>query len=215
MHSSQRRFAATSTRTLVAVLSLTTIWGCQPDPAGLAPDVTAVFAKPVSQVARAATFALPSTGYSLTSDGLGSYADGVCGVLARVFQLGADYQDGNMQLDNPRAKDRSCVQRKLTITYPDNTVTQSNTGNINIRLMGTVAGGPEPRSMNIAIAGSGVRCAQLGFGNNAGGQQVTVTRTSSTSWNVSASGVEAACVSPSGSTSVIPNFSINFNVTLN
>ena len=180
-----------------------------------------VFAKPAVQSPVSASFNIPSAGYSLASSDGDTYADGVCGVLARVFYLAPDYLDGNLQLDNPRAKDRSCgtSPRNLTITYPDNGLVQTNSGGMNIGLMGTVtvSSGPQERSMNIGIAGSGARCTRLGFGNLLGGTKVVVTRVSATQWNVASQmgGSTAACLTPSGQTELIPNFQLNITVSLN
>lgn len=198
--------------------------GCGPDVLGVDLVQENALARAPTQEARAANYSFTSTSSNVSGDGLGMFSDSVCGVIARVFQQGTEYLDGNMQLDNPRAPDRKCPSlggpsvfpRKLTITYPDNALVQSNSGGLNVRLMGTVlAGTPEERSMNIAIAGSGARCTQLSFGTSRGGSAVLVTRTGAGSWNVSSqAGGGAACTRQDGGVDVIPNFAVSFDVAL-
>lgn len=187
---------------------------------GVGAELFQVQGKPVHQTAWTATFNIPAAGASLTSVENADYADGVCGVLAKVYQLLDDYQDGNLQLNNPRAKDRSCgsTPRMFTVTYPDNGMVQSYTGNMNINLMGTVteASGPGARQMNIAITGSDARCTRLGFGNALGGTRVMVTRVSATQWQVASQpGGSAACLLPNGQTEFIADLTVNLTVTLN
>jgi hypothetical protein len=201
-------------RFLALVLLGAVTAGCSSEVTSTAPEIAAAFAKPPAQSSTPATFTLPASGQSLTSDGMGNYVNGICGVVARVFYLAPDYLDGNLQLGNPRAKDRNCSLRKLTITYPNGAM-ETNSASMNVGDMGTVASA-ELRSMNIAITGSPVRCARLGFGYAIGGSQVLVTRVSATLWNVASQpGGSAACEKPDGSIELIAGFTLNFNVALN
>lgn len=180
------------------------------------------------QSASSATYNIPATGYSFTSWGNADYADGVCGVLARVFYLAPNYLDGNMQLDNPRSKDRSCgtSPRKRITTYPATSsrpqVADTATGDMNIKLMGTVTldSGTVQRPMNIAIAGSGTYCTRLAFGNDfgtpLGATKTNVTRLNATQWRVESlpGGSTAACVRPNGEVELIYPFIMSFTVTV-
>lgn len=197
------------------VLGLTST-ACHSDRVSTEPDLSPAFAKPATQTAVPSTFTFLAG--NLTNDGAGTYAEGVCGVVARVFYLAPNYLDGNLQLNNPRAKDRNCAVRKLSVTYPDNGQVQSNSGSMNVGSMGTVTSttGPGLRSMNVAIAGNTARCTRLGFGNAIGGSQVVVTRVNATTWNVTSQlGGSAACEKPDGSIEMIANFTVNFDVALN
>lgn len=220
--------SSTFGRLAVALLLASAATACSPVDAPTAPAATAVVTKAAAQAPTAATYTLaaaPGAASAISSDGVSvAYRDAVCGVTARVFFSSPDYRDGNLQLDNPRATDRKCVAfgaaaypRKFTITYPDNGLTQTNTGGLNVFDMGTVVlGTPGLRSMNVRIEGAGARCASLRFGSVAGSSPVLVTRLSSTSWSVaSQAGDTAACISPSGTTSFITNFAVAFTVTLN
>ena len=210
-----------------ALLVATVVAACSPIDATTAPVLTAVSAKPAAQTAIAARFEFANSagvGSAISSDGItGVYQDAVCGVAARVFFLSPNYLDGNLQLDNPRSMDRTCVSlgaaaypRKLTIRYPDSGAIQVNTGGLNVNDMGTVvSGAPGLRSMNVRVAGTGARCTNLGFGNAAGGSRVLVTRMTSTSWTVSLTGGTAACVPAIGATTFIDGFTFAFSVTLN
>lgn len=193
-----------------------------------APATPRIEARAVAQTAVAATFTFAAgagAGSAISSDGAGAnYTDAVCGVEARVFYAAPSYVDGNMQLDNRKAADRTCTAlpggtypRKLTITYPDNGLTQANTGGVNVDDMGSVISGtPGLRSMGVRIAGTGARCASLGFGNAAGGSPVRVTRLSPSSWSVvSQAGGSAVCTSSKGVKTTIANFAVEFTVTLN
>jgi hypothetical protein len=198
-------------------------WGCAPDATAPEPELTAAYAKPVFQTAIPATFTLVSG--AVAGDIRGpAYSNNVCGVLARVFLAGTTYVDGNMQTDNSQAGDASCsllggtsasVPRKLTITYPDNGAVSSNAGGLNVTDLGGV-NGTATRPLGIRIAGSSTRrCASLGFGNSAGGTPVSVTRTSASSWRVTAVNATARCTPPKGSSFNITGFNFEFDVTLN
>ena len=153
----------------------------------------------------------------------------MCGVGATVFILNGVYQDGNLQLDNPRLKDRSCgsYPRRFVTTYPATSsrgqVSDTATGGMNIRAMGTVTvdSGTVARPMNIGIVGTNTYCTRLAFGNDFGAPygatKANVTRVNATTWRVESlpGGSTAACVRPSGQVELIYPIIMNFTVTLN
>ena len=204
--------------------------GCTTDDAVTAPAVTAAVAaaKPIAQPPTSATFELQNglgVGSDLSSDGVtGVYQDQVCGVTARVFYSGQTYVDGNMQLANSMAGDKTCTRlpggtypRTLTVRYPDTNNTDLSTGGINVVAMGSVLmGAPALRSMGVRLAGTGARCSSLDFGRITTASKVLVTRLSPTSWSIASQATNTvACVPAQGATTFIPNFTVAFTVTLN
>ncbi len=186
--------------------------GCRPDTMGPGPELTAAFAKPAVQAPKAATFTFASA--DVSSDGRGSYAEGVCGVVARVFYLAPTYLDANLQLNAPSAKDKNCSagRRTIRVAYPGGGEEQGS--GLNVNDLGTVTSTitSELRPMNLPIV-NGTRCKRLGFGNLLGGDMVNVIRVNSTTWNVSFNGT-AICESVKGANQPI-SLSMNFNVALN
>lgn len=83
-----------------------------------ATDPTATFLFPIGDPA------LDVASDGQVSDGTNSaYANGVCGVSAKIFatEAASNSGDATLQMNNPKSKDRSCIAypRKVTVKYAD------------------------------------------------------------------------------------------------
>lgn len=151
----------------------------------------------------AASFWFPTNDGSLglLSDGLylngtsSVYANGVCGVTAKIFATTAASNSGDatLQTDNPRNADRKCAAypRKVTVVYGPGDQA-SSTVFINVRELASTSyqipiGTTVRRGLHVneARCGGLVYQGQLGDGTSTGGaDSVNVTRVSSSSWLV-------------------------------
>ncbi len=120
------------------------------------------------------------------SDGTNSiYADGVCGVTARIYLGGS----GDMVLltGTPRSADRNCASypRKHTVLYPDGFSETGGTiavDEIQSATFSIPIGSSALRGFHVS-AGS-VRCEGVHWGSKAGGDSVVVTRTAANTWHI-------------------------------
>ena len=155
-------------------------------------DPTATFYFPVADAA----LGLRSDHDFLAVGGDSSaYANGVCGVDAKLFATTAASNSGDaiMQTDNPQYADRKCTKypRKLTVDYGDGVVQQS-TVFINVRqVQSTTFVIPVGNSVKRGLHVNETRCgglvwqAQLADGTSTNGaDSVQVTRTSASTWVV-------------------------------
>jgi hypothetical protein len=150
-----------------------------------------------------ATFSFPlaDAGLGLASDGQfndgtwSQYADGVCGVVSRIFATTAASNSGDatMQTNQPRTKDRSCAvfPRTVTLRYPD-AVNETIGTFMNLRQVeNTTYAIPIGATVKRAfgLSGSG-RCGQVRWGvvgspgGPAEGDSVLVTRVDASTWHV-------------------------------
>jgi hypothetical protein len=146
-------------------------------------------------------FPLDDAALGLRSDRLFSsgtnsvYADGVCGVTARIFATTAASNSGDatMQTDNPRASDRRCAQypRELVIDYGDG-VARSQTVFMNLHQLQNTGDYRIPvgdSALKILTLDDG-RCGGLRWrpvltdGTVTGADQVWVHRTNDSTWTV-------------------------------
>jgi hypothetical protein len=139
-----------------------------------------------------ATFTLPNSGSALRGDGLylagGSsvYADGVCGVTARIFATtaGSNSGDARLQTDVPSAGGRKCAAypRRLTLDYGNGT--DVGTLVVNVRaLHNTVDSIPVGQSaLRLLVVNNTARCGAVKFGD--GGDSVIVSRVTSSEWRI-------------------------------
>jgi hypothetical protein len=150
----------------------------------------------------AATFLFPMAdgGLSVKSDRLyvtgeySAYANGVCGVNAKIFAgpTASNSGDAIMHTNNARFADRKCPRypRTLTLVYPDG-ATETSAVFINVR---QIANTEYSIPMNTTVTRSfalnlGTRCGKLLFsGEQQGvpinGDSVFVTRVASDAWRV-------------------------------
>ena len=140
-----------------------------------------------------ATFTFDA-GLSVQHDGNPEYANGVCGVTAKIFATTAASNSGDatMQTNNPRAKDRSCQVRTLTIDYGDGSAPQTSTVFINVHEIANTnfqiaIGQTVTRALNINEA----RCGGLAWRSTLadgtdtdGADPVNVTRVDESTWLV-------------------------------
>ena len=124
------------------------------------------------------------------------YADGACGVVARIFATASasNSGDGTMQTDNPRSADRKCAlyPRKLTIDYGDGVV-QPSTVFVNARdLQNTDPASVIPQGTTVQrrLTLQEGRCGSLRWapvladGTVSGADFVNVTRIDASTWLV-------------------------------
>jgi hypothetical protein len=149
-----------------------------------------------------ATWIIPNAGYSLRSDnhslytaeGLSTYADGVCGVAAKIFATTAASNSGDATIGMDAPK-KGCG-RRVTLVYPDgNSETIRTFGNLQ-QLQNTTTlipiGTRELRTLIInpsAYSNNPSRCGRLLFGTGSlgsgvGSDQVWVERVDARTWHV-------------------------------
>jgi len=163
------------------------------DPSGLDAEVRYGKAPPVVDPTATVKMPLADAGLSLKSDqafsdGTSSvYANGVCGVTARIFLGGS----GDMVLlaGSPSDADRNCpaYPRKHKVLYPDGTsdlvaggtmaVTQLQSATFSIPI-----GSSALRGFHVSTGSA--RCEGVHWGARAGGDKVIITRTSADTWHV-------------------------------
>ena len=186
-------------------------------------------APPVSDPTATFAFPLDDAALSLKSDGLFAtathsvYANGVCGVSAKVFATTAASNSGDatMQTNNPTASDRKCASypRTMTIAYSDG-VTETIPVFMNLRQL-------QNTTVKIAIGDSvrrgfainppqRTRCDILRWindGVSALGDSVWVRREAADRWHVwTAAGEDKAQCTTSG---IIYNMPVDFTITTN
>lgn len=131
-----------------------------------------------------ATFTFDA-GLGVQHDGNPEYANGVCGVTAKIFatEAASNSGDATMQTNNPRAKDRNCTQRTLTIVYDAN---DSETGPVfmNVREIHNT-------NVQIPVDGFAYRMLRVNVGSRCDGLEwaaVKVTRVAANEWLVESEG---------------------------
>jgi hypothetical protein len=150
-----------------------------------------------------ATFLYPlgDATLSIQSDGLFSngtysvYANGVCGVNARIYATAAASNSGDLTYGTfvPRTKDNTCAAypRRIRVRYPDGfselTYTSTNVQRVENTTVQIPVGATVKRQLNVGT-GESVRCDGIRWGANTGssvvGDSVLVTRTALDTWHV-------------------------------
>jgi hypothetical protein len=180
-------------------------------------DVTAASAK-ASDPTATWTVPAPDGVLGLASDGQGAYANGTCGVTAKIFATTAGSNSGDATIQT--AKTKSCT-RRFTLRYPDATTESVLSFNNLLQLQNTTysipIGSTVKRRLILnpgAIANNPSRCGRLLFGPNGavgvGSDSVNVTRTSASSWQVQSAGSNLALCEATGALYAMP---VSFTVT--
>lgn len=150
-----------------------------------------------------ATWKLPLSagGLGLISDGQfvdGSntyslYENGVCSVTTQIFYYGGS-GDATLQTNNPRAKDRSCAGRHMSLVYPVGDVVYPNGGLetmpvfLNLRNIAndttTISIGATVERAFVLNPTQTERCDAWRWGALAGGDNVLVTRIDASTFHV-------------------------------
>lgn len=132
-----------------------------------------------------------------SSNGMSVYANGVCGVTARIFATTAASNSGDatISMDQPKGKNR--CGRLVTLVYPDGHPPESLRTFANLRKLQSSGssipvGHAELRTFAISPGGlsnNPSRCGRLLFGegdqgNGAGSDRVLVTRVDYRTWRV-------------------------------
>jgi len=163
------------------------------------------------------TFPAVETGLGFASDGQGAYANGVCGVSAKIFATTAGSNSGDATIQTAKG---SC-SRRFTLRYPDASTESVLSFNNLLKLQNTTysipIGSTVKRRLILnpgAIANNPSRCGRLLFGVNgtvgAGSDSVNVTRTSASSWQVQSAGSNLAYCEANGALYAMP---VSFTVT--
>ena len=126
-----------------------------------------------------------------TSGGYSAYANGMCGVESNIFATtaGSNSGDAIMQTGNARSGDRTCVPRKLTLSYPD-AVTETVSVFMNVRrVQNTTFAIPIGQTVKRSFAIQTPRCEQLLWSGERQGvpiaaDSVLVTRIAADTWRV-------------------------------
>jgi hypothetical protein len=178
-----------------------------PAPSARASDPTATWTIPA-----------PDGVLGLSSDGQGAYANGVCGVSAKLFATTAGSNSGDATIQT--AKGKNCT-RRFTLRYPDGATESVLSFNNLLQLQNTTysipVGSTAKRRLILnpgAIASNPSRCGRLLFGPNGlvgvGSDSVNVTRTSASSWQVQSAGSNLAYCEANGALYAMP---VSFTVT--
>ena len=161
----------------------------------------ALLAKPPSgPTDPTATFTF-DPGLGIQHDGNPEYANGVCGVTAKIFatEAASNSGDATMQTNNPRAKDRHCIQRTLTVSYGDGS---DETGPVfmNVREIHNT-------STQIPEGQSALRMLRINVGSRCDGLEwaaVRVTRVAADTWLVESEGDHQALCRATNAVYTIP-----------
>jgi len=146
-------------------------------------DPTATWRIPLADAA----LALRSDG--LYSDGTSSvYADGVCGVSAKIFATTAYSNSGDATIQTSEPRGNKCG-RRFTFRYPDGVTESAAAFNNLLRLQNTTYSIPVGTTVaRRLLLGGGPRCGRLMFGPNGtvspGTDSVLVTRVDASTWQV-------------------------------
>jgi hypothetical protein len=187
-------------RSLGIIALLAGLAGCA-DQSGspTAPENAGVMqAKPVGPTDPTATWTLPAPDGVLgfASDGLGAYADGACGVSAKIFATTAASNSGDATIQV--AKVKNCT-RRFTLRYPDGGTETIPSFNNLLRLQNTSysipIGTTVKRRLIVspgALTNNPSRCGRLLFGPNGtvgpGSDSLNVTRVDASTWQVESAG---------------------------
>lgn len=187
-------------------LALLTVIGCMAEPTASDLD-TALLSKGKGGGGSSgpsdptATWLIPDNGGlsfrsdgQYSADGISTYANGVCGVSAKIFAT-TEYShsgDATINMDAPK---RGCG-RRVTLVYPDNfTETVRTFGNLRVLQNTTTiipVGATVKRTLAISpgnLSNNPSRCdgllfGQGGQGNGVGSDSVLVTRLDGRTWRV-------------------------------
>lgn len=183
-------------------------------------NVPTASAKPGGPTDPTATWTVPVPDGILgfASDGQGSYADGVCGVSAKIFATTAGSNSGDATIQTAKAK--NCT-RRFTLHYPDTTTESVLSFNNLLQLQNTTysipIGSTVKRRLILnpgAVSNNPSRCGRLLFGPNGsvgvGSDSVNVTRTSASSWLVESAASNLAYCEANGALYSMP---VSFVVT--
>jgi hypothetical protein len=190
-------------RTLGALAAVAVLAACgdavsAPTGRSLQPTGTASLAKP-GPTDPTATFAFPLADASLAlrgdhlySDGSSSvYANGVCGVGAKIFATAAASNSGDATMQTNSSPDHRCrdYPRTLTVVFSDSTevsVVFMNLREIENTSYAIPIGSTVPRGLHV----NETRCnglvwqGTLGDGTVTGADSVLVTRVNATTWSI-------------------------------
>jgi len=163
------------------------------------------------------TIPAPDGVLGLASDGQGAYANGACGVSAKIFATTAGSNSGDATIQTAKG---GC-SRRFTLRYPDAATESVLSFNNLLQLQSTTysipIGSTVKRRLILnpgAIANNPSRCGRLLFGVNGtvgvGSDSVNVTRTSASSWQVQSAGSNLALCEATGALYAMP---VSFTVT--
>jgi hypothetical protein len=163
------------------------------------------------------TVPAPDGVLGLASDGQGPYANGVCGVSAKIFATPAGSNSGDATIQTAKG---GC-SRRFTLRYPDASTESVLSFNNLLQLQNTTysipIGSTVKRRLILnpgAIASNPSRCGRLLFGPNgavgAGSDSVNVTRLNASSWQVASAGSNLALCEATGALYAMP---VSFTVT--
>ena len=186
-----------------AVVMAVAVSACStPERIVLPPGDAAMLAKPSGPTDPTASFLFPTdnTGLDVWSDGTyvsganSVYADGVCGVNAKIFATteASNSGDAVMQMENPRYSARKCADypRTLTVVFGPGDQ-QTGTANMNVRhIANTTYSMPIGSTDHHAFVITEARCGGLRWNTQSptgeffGGDSVNVTRVDASTWLV-------------------------------
>jgi len=202
---------------LTATLMLVAACGKDAPTSPSAIDVVPASAK-ASDPTATWTVPAPDGVLGFASDGQGAYADGVCGVSAKIFATTSGSNSGDATIQTAKAK--NCT-RRFTLRYPDNTTESVLSFNNLLQLQNTTNSIPIGSTVHRrlilnpgAVSNNPSRCGRLLFGPNGavgvGSDSVNVTRTSASSWLVESAASNLAYCEANGALYAMP---VSFVVT--
>lgn len=189
-------------------LALLTVIGCMAEPTASELD-TALLSKGKGGGGSSgpsdptATWLIPDNGGlsfrsdgQYSADGISTYANGVCGVSAKIFATTEYSHSGDATISMDAPKGKNGCGRRVTLVYPDN-VTETVRSFNNLRVLQNTdliipVDSTVKRTLGIAPAGfsnNPSRCDRLlfgqgGQGNGVGSDSVLVTRLDARTWRV-------------------------------
>jgi hypothetical protein len=183
-------------------------------------EPTRAAARPGSPSDPTATWKIPlaDAGLGFASDGLygdgthSVYANGVCGVSARIYATPAGSNTGDATIQTSKSKN---CQRRFTLRFPDAYTELVPSFNNLLQLQNTSVtipiGASESRRLIVnpgALANNPSRCGRLIFGANgvvgASSDSVLVTRVDAQTWQVASQGSQLAWCEADGNLYAMP-----------
>jgi hypothetical protein len=217
------------TTAVVLVLSAAAIACADADDAGMpaAPETPLLARSTVTDPSAIFRFPLADAALNVKSDGLMSdgtysvYANGLCGVEAKIFATTefSNSGDATLSMGNARKSTGCVAPRHFTIVFPDG-LTETTTSFSNLRELENTTyaiplGAPVLRAFHLGM--SSTRCEGLAWSTLAGGvtvpgDSVIVTRTAADSWHIQSQPYpnNRAWCKPNGPTY---NMAVDFTIT--